>query len=102
MAWVGKRIGVALLLVWVVASIVFLAIRLVPGDPAELLLAQGGAAPDPATVAQLHEQLGLDKPLAVQYVENFRALLHGNLGKSLQDETPVASEVFRRLPRTLE
>jgi peptide/nickel transport system permease protein len=102
MLWVLKRVGVSLVLVWVVASIVFLAIRLVPGDPAELLLAQGGAAPDPSTVAQLHEQLGLDKPLAVQYLDSFRALLHGNLGKSLQDDSPVAGEVFRRLPRTLE
>ena len=65
MPWVLKRIGVSILLVWVVASIVFLAIRFVPGDPAELLLAQGGAAPDPSAVAELHEQLGLDRPLAV-------------------------------------
>jgi peptide/nickel transport system permease protein len=102
MLWVAKRILVALVLVWVVASIVFLAIRFVPGDPAELLLAQGGAAPDPSAVQQLHEQLGLDKPLGVQYVDNLRALLHGNLGNSLQDDTPVAGEIFHRLPRTLE
>ncbi len=102
MLWVGKRIGTALLLVWVVASIVFLAIRLVPGDPAEILLSQGGAAPDPAIVAQLHEQLGLDQPLGAQYVDGFRRLLHGDLGASLQDGSPVADEVFRRLPRTLE
>jgi peptide/nickel transport system permease protein len=102
MAWVLRRIGTSLLLVWIVASIVFLAIRMVPGDPAELLLSQGGSAPDPATVAQLHEQLGLDRPLPVQYVDNIRKLLHGDLGQSLQDNSPVADEVFRRLPRTLE
>ena len=62
MGWALRRIGVSLLLVWIVASIVFVAIRLVPGDPAELLLQQGGAAPDPAIVAQLHDQLGLDRP----------------------------------------
>src|SRR5579875_1624818 len=102
MLWVAKRILVALVLVWVVASIVFLAIRFVPGDPAELLLAQGGAAPDPSAVQQLHAQLGLDKPLGVQYLQDLRALLHGNLGNSLQDDTPVAGEILRRLPRTLE
>ncbi|HEY3846391.1 MAG TPA: ABC transporter permease [Acetobacteraceae bacterium] len=102
MAWVLRRIGTSLLLVWIVASIVFLAIRMVPGDPAELLLSQGGSAPDPATVAQLHEQLGLDRPLPVQYVDNIRKLLHGDLGQSLQDNSPVVDEVFRRLPRTLE
>jgi peptide/nickel transport system permease protein len=102
MLWLAKRIGVALLLVWVVASIVFLAIRLVPGDPAELLLSQGGAAPDPATVAELHDQLGLDRPVWTQYLDNFHNLLHGDLGQSLQDGSSVAGEIARRLPRTLE
>src|SRR5579875_3027630 len=102
MAWVLRRIGISLLLVWVVASIVFLAVRMVPGDPAELLLSQGGMAPDPSSVAQLHEQLGLDQPIGVQYLHSFRDLLHGRLGRSLQDDSPVAAEVFHRLPRTLE
>jgi peptide/nickel transport system permease protein len=102
MLWIARRIGVAILLVWAVASIVFLAIRLVPGDPAELLLSQGGVAPDPATVAELHEQLGLDRPVLTQYIDNFRHLLSGDLGQSLQDGSPVAGEIARRLPRTLE
>jgi ABC-type dipeptide/oligopeptide/nickel transport system permease component len=102
MAWFARRAGVAILLVWVVASIVFLAIRLVPGDPAELLLSQGGVAPDPAIVAELHEQLGLDRPVLAQYIDNFRHLLSGDLGRSLQDGSPVAGEIARRLPRTLE
>ena len=63
MIWALKRIGVSIVLVWIVASIVFLAIRLVPGDPAELLLSQGGVAPDPASVEQLRKQLGLELPL---------------------------------------
>ncbi len=102
MSWFARRIGVAIVLIWAVASIVFLAIRLVPGDPAELLLSQGGVAPDPATVAELHEQLGLDRPILTQYTDNFRHLLSGDLGRSLQDGSSVASEVARRLPRTLE
>ncbi|MEA2770673.1 MAG: dipeptide transport system permease protein [Acetobacteraceae bacterium] len=102
MWWAFRRTGVSLVLIWVVASIVFLAIRCVPGDPAELLLSQGGAAPDPATVQQLHEQLGLDRPISVQYVDAFRRLLHGDLGHSVQDDSPVATEIWQRLPRTLE
>jgi peptide/nickel transport system permease protein len=102
MAWALRRIGVSLLLIWIVASIVFLAIRCVPGDPAELLLSQGGAAPDPAAVEQLHQQLGLDQPVGTQYVIAFQHLLHGNLGNSLQDDSPVAIEIGQRLPRTLE
>src|SRR6266567_823057 len=72
LAWVLRRIGISLVLVWLVASIVFLAIRFVPGDPAELLLSQGGVAPDPAAVAELHRELGLDLPIGVQYVTGFR------------------------------
>jgi peptide/nickel transport system permease protein len=102
MPWLIRRIGVAIILVWVVASIVFLAIRLVPGDPAELLLSQGGVAPDSATVAELHEQLGLDRPVLTQYIDNFRHLLSGDLGRSLEDGSSVADEIGQRLPRTLE
>jgi peptide/nickel transport system permease protein len=102
MPWLARRICVSALLVWAVASIVFLAIRLVPGDPAELLLSQGGVAPDPATVAELHEQLGLDRPVYTQYFDDFAHLLAGDLGRSLQDGSPVAREIGRRLPRTLE
>lgn len=102
MGWALRRIGVSLLLVWIVASIVFVAIRLVPGDPAELLLQQGGAAPDPAIVAQLHEQLGLDRPFAEQYVDSFRRLGRFDLGNSLTDDSPVVGEIMQRLPRTLE
>jgi len=102
MRWVLRRIGISLVLVWLVASIVFLALRCVPGDPAELLLSQGGAAPDPASVAQLHEQLGLDRPVWTQYVGAFRDLLHGDFGRSLRDDSPVSTEIWERLPRTLE
>jgi peptide/nickel transport system permease protein len=102
MTWALRRIGVSLLLIWIVASIVFLAIRFVPGDPAELLLSQGGSAPDPSAIAALHEQLGLDLPVRAQYFDAFRRLLHGDFGNSLQDDSPVATEIFQRLPRTLE
>jgi peptide/nickel transport system permease protein len=102
MGFVLKRVATSLGLIWLVASIVFLAIRLVPGDPAEILLSQGGVAPDPAAVAALRETLGLDRPIGAQYVLNFRQLLKGDLGQSLQDDSPVAAEIEQRLPRTLE
>ncbi|MFI5014308.1 MAG: ABC transporter permease [Hyphomicrobiales bacterium] len=102
MGFILKRAGIAVLLVWIVASIVFLAIRLVPGDPAELLLSQGGVAPDPSAVRELHERLGLDRSLLTQYLVDFRRLAAGDLGNSLQDDSPVLSEIAHRLPRTLE
>lgn len=102
MTWALQRFGISIALVWVVITIVFLAIRLVPGNPAELLLSQGGVPPDPEAVAALDKQLGLDQPLAVQYAESLGRLMHGNLGNSMQDGTPVAAEIWVRLPRTLE
>ncbi len=102
MSWIARRVGISLLLVWIVATIVFLAIRLVPGDPAELLLSQGGVAPDPGAVAELRDQLGLDRPVFTQYLIDMDGLLHGDLGRSIQDSSPVADAITRRLPRTLE
>jgi peptide/nickel transport system permease protein len=100
--WIVRRLGVSVLLVWVVATIVFLAIRLVPGDPAELLLSQGGTAPDAATVQELREQLGLDQPVLGQYLRDMGRALQGDLGQSVQDGSPVSDDIARRLPRTLE
>ena len=102
MNWFLKRLGVSLILIWVAASVVFLAIHLVPGDPAELLLSQGGAAPDKAMVAELRDQLGLNQPLHIQYAQQMWRLLHFDLGRSMQDDSPVSEEIIRRLPRTLE
>jgi peptide/nickel transport system permease protein len=102
LAYAARRACVAVALVFIVATSVFLAIHLVPGDPAELLLSQGGVAPDPATVSELRDRLGLDAPLLRQYARYMAALLHGDLGKSLIDDHPVAGEIALRLPRTLE
>jgi peptide/nickel transport system permease protein len=97
-----RRVAVALGLIWAVVTLVFLVIHLVPGDPAELLLSQGGVAPDPVAVTELREKLGLDRPIASQYLAYVGALLRGDLGSSLLDEHSVAAEIALRLPRTLE
>jgi peptide/nickel transport system permease protein len=102
LAYAARRVGVAVSLVWVVATLVFLVIHLIPGDPAELLLSQGGVAPDPAAVQELRERLGLNRPLLAQYFAYLTALARGDLGASLQDEHSVAQEITLRLPRTLE
>jgi peptide/nickel transport system permease protein len=102
MTWILKRVAVSLLLVWVVATVVFLTLHMVPGDPAELLLSSGGTAPDPIAVQELREKLGLDRPILVQYWEFLVRLSQGDLGNSLVDDYPVADEIALRLPRTLE
>lgn len=100
--WLLRRIGVSLVLAWVVASIVFMTLHLVPGDPAVLLLSTGGVAPEPEQVMRLREKLGLDKPLLTQYLVFIGGILRGDLGRSLIDDYPVTSEIALRLPRTLE
>lgn len=102
MAWFARRFAVSVVLAWIVASIVFFALHLVPGDPAELILSTGGVSPDPVAVSELRERLGLNQPILAQYANFFVGVLHGDLGSSLVDEYPVASEVALRLPRTLE
>lgn len=100
--YVAQRVGVAILMVWLVATLVFLLLHIVPGDPAELLLSTGSTAPDPAAVEALRRKLGLDEPILAQYADYIMGLLRLDLGVSLQDGTPVAEQVARRLPRTLE
>jgi peptide/nickel transport system permease protein len=100
--WLLRRICLSLVLAWIVATIVFMALHLVPGDPAELLLSTGGISPDPASVAELREKLGLERPLVEQYLAFLSGILQGNLGNSLVDDYPVLSEIALRLPRTLE
>lgn len=100
--WVLKRLGSSVLLVFLIVTLVFLGLRLVPGDPAVALLSQSGAAVDPNAVAQLRAQLGLDQPILFQYFDNIAALAQGNLGVSMRDGASVAKEIALRLPRTLE
>jgi peptide/nickel transport system permease protein len=100
--WLARRIAISVVLAWLVATIVFMTLHVVPGDPAELLMATGGGATDPAAVAELRARLGLDRPILTQYGAFLAGVLRGDLGTSLVDDYPVVSEIALRLPRTLE
>ncbi len=102
MRWLLRRVGICIVLAWAVSLIVFMTLHIVPGDPAELLLATGGVAPDPVAVRELRVRLGLERPLIEQYLAFLGGLTRGDLGTSLVDEYPVTSEIALRLPRTLE
>ncbi|MEJ0018819.1 MAG: ABC transporter permease [Acetobacteraceae bacterium] len=102
MIWFAKRIGLSLLLVWMVATMAFAAIHVVPGDPAEIMLSEGGFAPDPSTVRALRKELGLDKPILTQYGNWLHGVARGDLGAALTDGVPVSDVIAQRLPRTLE
>lgn len=82
----------------VLAVLVFLMIRAIPGDPAVTLL---GVQATPDKVAQMHEHLGLDKPLPVQFGIFVKQIFHGDLGRSIVVQEPVAKLVRQRLPLTL-
>jgi peptide/nickel transport system permease protein len=82
----------------VISSIIFLMIRLLPGDPARVIAGEMATERD---VALLRTRLNLDKPLTVQYGIFLGDLAHGNLGTSARTQGPVIEEVFARLPRTI-
>jgi peptide/nickel transport system permease protein len=102
MAYVLRRVAISIGLIWTVATLIFLVLRMIPGDPAELLLSSGGVAPDPAQVLELRERLGLEAPLLQQYASFIGQLLRLDLGTSLTDDYPVMDEIAKRLPRTIE
>jgi ABC-type dipeptide/oligopeptide/nickel transport system permease component len=84
--------------VWLVVSLVFLLIHLVPGDP---ILQMLGDSATPADVTALRHQYGLDQPLAIQYLHYWAGVLHGNLGNSIRLHETVAHLIAARYPYTL-
>ena len=84
--------------------LVFVVMRVIPGDIAYALLAgeEGAAQVDPDALAELRRELGTDRPLHVQYIDWIAGLLQGSLGDSMLNRLPVAGEIARRLPVTLE
>jgi len=97
-----RRVGVSLLLLYLVATMLFFSIHLLPGDPAILVLGGDTAQPTPEQIAIVRARLGLDRPLYVQYLAWLGRVLRGDLGNSLVDERPVARDLANRLPRTLQ
>ena len=98
-----RRLLATLVLVWLVGTIVFMFVRLLPGDPAETILgATEQFQPSPQQVATVRQQLGLDKPLLEQYLTYLSSVAHGDLGTSLTSRRPVALDLGVRLGRTLE
>jgi peptide/nickel transport system permease protein len=84
---------------FLVTAIVFLLLRLSPGDP---VLAFAGEERDPETLAQIRRSLGLDQPLYVQYVAWLGHALQGDFGRSIRTRQPVLEAIVERLPATLE
>ncbi len=84
---------------WLILTMVFLLVHIVPGDPVQQMLGEGARAED---LQQLRHALGLDLPLHVQYARYLAGLLRGDWGRSIRFGTPVLSVVLERYPATLE
>ena len=82
-----------------VATLVFSLIHLVPGDPVETMLGESAA---PQEIARVRGQLGLDRPLYVQYWTFLKGVGRGDLGVSLRTNEPVARAIAARMPATIE
>lgn len=93
------RVLYTLPVIWLVVSLVFLLIHLVPGDPVLQMLGEGVPASD---VAAVRHAYGLDVPLGQQYLHYWEGVLHGDLGPSLRFNQSVSSLVLKRYPYTLE
>jgi ABC-type dipeptide/oligopeptide/nickel transport system permease component len=92
------RVVTTLPVLWVVVTVVFLMIHLVPGDPIVQMLGDGATAGD---IAGLRHAYGLDVPLGTQYVRYWSGLLRGNLGQSLRLHDSVLHLILQRYPYTL-
>ncbi|MBL8835683.1 MAG: ABC transporter permease [Alphaproteobacteria bacterium] len=97
--YILKRLAAAVPTLLAVLTVVFLLVRVVPGDPAQTILGDQATA---EALAALRARLGLDRPLHVQYFEFVFAALRGDLGNSLVSGRPIIDEVVAVLPHTID
>ena len=97
--YVLRRIGLLVPVVLGVVTVVFLIVHLIPGDPIEIMLGEQALAVDKEA---LRHEMGLDKPIHLQYVAFLKGLVRGDLGQSLHTKQPVLTSIARRLPATIE
>src|SRR5262244_3779299 len=96
--YISTRLLYTIPVIWLVVSLVFLLIHLVPGDPIAQMLGEGAPAAD---IAATRHAFGLDAPLGEQYVRYWRGVLHGDLGRSIRYNQTVTKLLRQRYPYTL-
>ena len=97
-AYLARRFVQAILILLGVSFITFVLLYVLPADPAQQI---AGRAGNPETVESIRRELGLDRPLHEQYLRYLGALVEGDLGRSYQQKTEVATLIWSRLPATL-
>ena len=99
--YIAQRLGIGLVTLFGMSVVIFLLLRLAPGNIVDILFSTGGYV-NPSERAAIERELGLDKPLWAQYVEWMRQLAVGNLGKSYRYDLPAWEIIRPLIPVTLE
>jgi len=97
--YISLRLLFALPALWLIVTLVFLLVHIVPGDPVQQMLGEGARAGD---LAQLRHALGLDVPISTQYTRYLAGVVRGNLGDSFRFQQPVTRVILAHYPATLE
>jgi peptide/nickel transport system permease protein len=100
--YIAKRIFLVIPTLLGAAVLVFALMRLIPGDICVVRLGSGGGSFDPRAVALCHQEIGLDRPLVVQFLSFIWGFCHFDFGISMWSGKPVATEIAARLPISLE
>ena len=97
----AKTLAGAVAVLFGAATVAFVALQLIPGDPVTVMLGPGNAA-TPQVRAAIREQFGLDRPVAVQYLHYLENLARGNFGESYQLQRPVTALIGDQLWPTVQ
>ena len=97
--YILKRLVMLIPVLLGISLVTFGMLRLIPGDPARIMLGEHATA---ESIARFRESMGLDDPIPVQYVRYLRRLVRGDLGRSIARQEWVTVEIAQRLPATIE
>lgn len=98
--FIGTRVAMGALTIWVTTMLVTLLIHAVPGDPVQIMYAQSQGT-TPEQIEQVRRSLGLDRSIPVQYLMYLERLFQGDLGNTIRGGQPVLEVIMQRLPNTL-
>ena len=102
--YLARRLLQAAVVLWAAFTVSFAVLYVLPGDPVAIMAGAGtqSSTTDPEQLAALSHQYGLDQPLVVQYWDKLVAALHGDLGRSVVNGSPVSTIIKQNLPATLQ
>jgi ABC-type antimicrobial peptide transport system permease subunit len=97
-----KRIGIFLIVLLLVSVVIFVVLRVLPGDPVTMMLMGSDAYASPEQIEMYKKEMALDKPIIVQYFSFIRNAIHGDLGTSIRFQTPVVDLVLEGSKKTIQ